>query len=258
MWTWTWIVVCVVLLVVLALCPYAGAEAFLNTCNKTHVAVLMMNSPGIHSYAGSAAVNNYLYAKKHGYGFVVESCPAKEDLGKDRMWKDGDQYLFVWSKPGMIRRHLVNYDYLVFIDSDAVVFDMDKTVESFVEEHFDDSTCIVLGEDCKDAENCYGGGAKEVMVVKNTEKTMGILDHWIQAASDECSEFKYTHPREQACINILGKTAYPKEIKVVPYRVIQGHDGVWIQHILGESKENRDKIIHPLAKKRLDAFVEKK
>ena len=90
------------------------------TCDKNQICVIMINSPNIPLYGHKSAINNYLYCVKHGYSFIVERCPAMNDTEKDYMWNNNNEYLLVWSKPTLVKRHLQNYKYVFFIDSDAI------------------------------------------------------------------------------------------------------------------------------------------
>jgi hypothetical protein len=145
----------------------------------------MLNNPNIPPYAHAAAVVNYLYAAKHGYAMIIPRCPVKSDLQDERrrpwMWGDGrDEYLFVWSKPSLIERYLPHFDFILFIDSDAVVVDDEQIVEAFIGRYFDTDTVLVWAEDCLNKDFCWkkNTGNAGVMVVKNTPAAYRLLHDW--------------------------------------------------------------------------------
>ena len=205
------------------------------SCNAARIAVLMLNSPNIPHYGHLAAHLNYKYCAKHGYSFIVERCPRKQDMKKDWMWNGQDEYLFVWSKPTLLRRHLPNYDYVLFIDSDAVFWDHDTRIEDMIQRHIGKGVCVVIGEDCRDKNFCWDKQALNTgsMLVANNPQTIKILDHWIKATENECKDWKYAHTREQKCLQILRDNTYGHQIKTIPYNEINGHDGKWIRHYMG-------------------------
>ena len=196
---------------------------------KYNICILVLNSPNIAEYAHTATIINKLYANKYNYDFIVERCPLKEDLNKDYMCDSADEYKFVWSKPSLIKKHLKNYDYLFYIDSDAIFVNHEQSIDSFIDENFTNETCLLFGTDCITKNSCFyilkndlNNLNAGVIIVKNTDKTFEILDRWIEAPNTICRPFKYFHPREQGCINII-KYFY-NEIKIVNHYKLNGID----------------------------------
>lgn len=204
----------------------------------------MMHTPDMASYGHTAAYINYQYCAKNGYAFIVERCPRRQDMGKDWMWDDNNGYLLVWSKPALVLRHLPNYDYLLYIDSDAVVTDQDMKVEDFVEKHADKDTCILASQDCRYTGYCYSHGLNAgTLLFVNTPKTIQIIKEWIESPNKLCPDWKYTHTREQMCLNIMREKFYDKQIKVLHSADMNGSDGTWIKHYMATSGEDRHQFI---------------
>lgn len=219
----------------------------------------MMNSPGIDVYAHKATLLNVMYASKHGYSFVIETCPDVKDMNKDWMWDPTNEYVFVWSKATMVKRHLPHVDYLMFIDSDAYFYNPDYTINAFIQTHFTGDTCIVFGEDCKNKNDCYvnGGLNTGVMFFKNAPQTFALLDAWIDAPNNgTCEQWKYTHPREQACFNSITH-ANKQQVKVIDKNVMSfGHDGSWIRHMMAMPSNGRNTILRGVMHDRLPPMIE--
>lgn len=231
-------------------------------CNSTRICVLMMNSPNIDKYAHKAVVANYMYVSKYGYSFIVETCPKREDMIHDWMWDEQNEYVFVWSKPTLVKRHLPNYDYVLFIDSDAYFHDTNKRIEEFIDKHFtSDDICIVGGEDCQSSDKCYNKDNMNagVMMFKNNNQTINILNEWINAPfTSSCEKWKYVHPREQACFNELMHNHNGKHIKLIDFKEMNSIDGVWIKHLMGTTSQYRNKVIGDAmqsALKQLEGFT---
>ena len=214
---------------------------------KYNICILVLNSPNIGEYAHQATIINKLYANKHNYDFIVERCPLNEDLNKDYMWNGNNEYLFVWSKAPLIKKHLINYDYLFFIDSDAIFVDHEQTIDSFIDKNFTNETCLLFGTDCVTKTVCYKKNKLNTgtIIAKNTDKTFEILDKWIQAPNTElCHEWKYKHTREQECLNLIKNKYNYNEIKIVDYYKINGIDGSWIKHYMNIKYDQRCKILN--------------
>jgi len=221
---------------------------------KYNICILVLNSPNIGEYAHQATIINKLYANKHKYDFIVERCPLKEDLNKDYMWNGNNEYLFVWSKAPLIKKHLINYDYLFFIDSDAIFVNHEQTIDSFIDNNFTNETCLLLGTDCITKTVCFKQNKLNTgtIIAKNTDKTFEIIDKWIQAPNTElCHEWKYKHTREQECLNLIKNKYNYNEIKIVDYYKLNGIDGLWIKHYMTVKYNQRCKILNLYLKKYL-------
>lgn len=219
---------------------------------KKNIGILILNSPNISNYAHSATLINYLYSTKYNYDFIVERCPLKEDLSKNYMWDGKYSYLFVWSKSSLIKKHLINYDYIFFIDSDAIFTDHNNSIEYFIDNNFSNNTCLLLSNDCLTKYYCFNENKLNtgVIVAKNTDITFEILDKWIEAPNTEiCNEWKFKHPREQECLNILKNKFYNDKIKIIDNYNLNGIDGDWIKHYMGIDKNKRTKILNLYLKK---------
>lgn len=215
------------------------------TCNGPRIAILMMNSPNIPNYAHHAALINYMYAAKHGYGFTVTRCPDPQDMGKDWAWDGSNEYLYVWSKARMIAHAMLTFDIVLYIDSDAFVWDANVTVESKVRDLMSDpQTCMVMAQDCKSTSHCYNKDKVNagVILARKSTKTLEILERWMDPDT-ECPEWKYKHTREQACIDIMRTKSYSDHIRMVPVAEMNGTDGTWIRHFMATPTAARDRII---------------
>lgn len=216
----------------------------MKSCKGLNICILMLNSPNIAEYAHLASMVNYIYASKHGYNFFVHRCPRPNDLSKDWMWdmkNEKNEYLLVWSKPTIVRQYLKYFDYVMFIDSDAVFIDHNKTIEDFINQYMTPDVHVLWSEDCLDKNYCYdkNTGNAGVMLFRNSQKTMEILDAWYSAPENGlCKEWKYNHPREQKCLNILTKV-YPSEIRLLNYNAMNGKDGDWVRHYMGTPRDER-------------------
>lgn len=218
-------------------------------CTGKRIGILMMSSPNIAAYAHQAALVNYMYASKHGYGFLVVRCPDATEMDADWAYDPHNEYVFVWSKARMLAHALRLFDVVLFIDSDAYVWDQSITVERKVEELMGpegNGVCFAFAEDCYETGRCSGGGGGPggsinagVVLVRRSPMTSRILEHWNDPSRD-CEEWKYTHPREQKCMDILRASYYSEHIRRVPVKEMNGLDGTWIKHLMATSDDDRE------------------
>lgn len=232
----------------------------MSTCKGLRIAILMINSPNIPQYAHKAALINYLYASKHGYAFIVERCPLKDSTFQV---PESYEYLMVWAKPYLLKKHLPDYDYVLYIDSDAIVINQTQRVQELIQAHVDtdDNVCVVAARDCFNEDKLTCSGPKDqfnagVLLFKNDRRTMTILDAWIDARlNKDCYRWRDEFPYEQACINHLRTKSFSKEIKVIPHLEMNGYDGVWIRHYMSRTNEERDKAFMDELNKLLEPML---
>lgn len=212
--------------------------------SSSRIGILMLNSPNIGRYAHYATLVNYMYAARHGYGFMVTRCPHPRDMDKDWAWDYKNEYLYVWSKARMLAHALQVFDIVLFLDSDAVVWDFDVTIESKVAKLMGDGACIVMAQDCFSSWVCEGADRVNagVILARRSPRTSQILEHWMDPDRD-CAEWKYKHTREQMCIDILRTKYYPDSIRKVPVEEMNGTDGGWIRHLMQHSGDTRERVI---------------
>lgn len=221
---------------------------------KPRIAMLMLNSPNIKTYAHCATMNNYLYATKHGYDFIVERLPI--NMEDDWTWDANNEYVLVWYKAELLKRHLKNYDYVFYIDSDATVINFEYTIEDEIIKRFNDDFSIVFQEDVWSVQWAINNNYKfldkicaGILLAKNSQITFDILDTWIRApyTDPDCIKFRYIHAREQDCIMTL-REKYPfikENVKVFPAYIglLGQYDAKWIIHLAGKSAEHRHYVL---------------
>ena len=207
-----------------------------NACAPSGLRVGVVSLSTTLSNRGNrfTAFLNELYTARHGYALLTERCSP--DTRQEYLWRDSDQRSIVWSKSLVLLKHLPYYDYLLFLDSDAFVVDLNYTVGTFIKDHWPEGASIVTQPDCYDstANGCWTaqGLNTGVMLVKHTPVAVEILRTWAESADDErCRKYHWQHPREQLCLNDVAKTFAPSDIQAVNASAWMGLDGTWIKHV---------------------------
>lgn len=230
---------------------------------KPRIAVLMLNSPNIPHYAHYAAMNNYLYASQRGYDFIVERYPA--NVEEEWCWDSENEYKLVWYKAEFLYRHLKNYHYVLFIDSDAVVLDFSMSIEKEVIGKFSDAFSLVFQEDVwkkragtdHPKKICTG-----LICAKNARRTFEILDLWIRAPHTHttCFQYRNKHAREQDCYQHLHDTVPAVKSGTLIYPCKEGlfgqYDASWIFHMGGVNTCERYERLYDIFKKAFRTFQE--
>lgn len=109
----------------------------------------------------------------------------------------------------MLQIHLHNYDYILFIDSDAIFIDFSYTIEKELVSLLNNEKSIIFQEDIWETTHpttdriCTG-----LIFVKKCPESFAILNEWARSpyTNPKCLEMRYKHPREQECISYLIKT----------------------------------------------------
>jgi len=173
-------------------------------------------------YGDFASLNHHEYANKHGYSYVKKIVNNDDYLN----WHP------TWIKIDVLRTYLLIFDYVVWIDADAVFHNQEVRIEDFIEDGID----LILPklEIDRVSGNVWTSTTTGFMIWRNSEwsrKTLDLL--W-----NEPNQFRFEFFHEQTRLDeilgvnfgmeggekILNKTPEDIEIpivlgniKVIPY-----------------------------------------
>ncbi len=173
-------------------------------------------------YGDFSSLNHHEYANKHGYSYVKK-------IVDDRDYSDWHP---TWIKIDVIRTYLKIFEYVVWIDSDAVFVNPEIKIEDLIEDKID--LVIPKMEMDRLSGNVWTNTTTGFMIWKNSEwsrKTLDLL--W-----DEPNQFRFEFFHEQTRLdeilkpifdlpggeNILNKdkkdietSVVLENIKIIPY-----------------------------------------
>jgi hypothetical protein len=133
-------------------------------------------------YGNFASLNHHEYSNKHGYSYI------KEILKND----DYSNWHPTWIKIDVIKKYLPLYDYVVWIDSDAVFVNQDTTIESLIDGNID--LVIPKLELDRVSGNMWTHTTTGFMIWKNSEWSKNVLNLlW-----DEPKQFRFEFFHEQS------------------------------------------------------------
>lgn len=179
---------------------------------------VVWNNYGNCDFGKFCAEVNLKYATRHNYSFV---CEIIETELSDRQ--------NTWLKIPLIKKHLPNYDYVVWIDADAIFLKNIK-IEEFIEDNID----LVLSKNppSESDRKMYTMTSTGFMIWKKSQWSFDTLDYiW-----NNSGKYNYEFFHEQTVMDLfirktltddnlinmeyfdISKPVYTNNIKIIPYR----------------------------------------
>ena len=121
------------------------------------IAITTLYTPEIESFSVEAVKNFRMYSDLHGYDLFVYEDTLVDGLRGN------------WCKPKVLLNHIDQYDYVVWLDSDIAIIDMDRPLEDIIKPHED--KLFISTNDMGGWKLCNG-----FMIFKNTKKAKDILN----------------------------------------------------------------------------------
>lgn len=134
-------------------------EPQVQTKGSKKIALMALATPNMREMTNVSYANHKHYAKKFDYSYFTYF---------DSMV---DINFVTWNKVFALKKHLQEYDYLIWIDADAIITNMNISIESIIEKQPNKSLYV-----CDD----IGGWRLNtgVMIWKNTEWSQNIIEKW--------------------------------------------------------------------------------
>lgn len=208
-------------------------------------------------YGDFASLNHHEYANKHGYSYI------KKIVSND----DYQNWHPTWIKIDVIKTYLNIFDYLVWIDADAVFVNQEIRIEDLIEERID--LVIPKMELDKVSGNIWTHTTTGFMIWKNSKWSHDILNRlW-----NEPNQYRFEFFHEQSKLdelittqmslpggdNILNKKIEDIEtpivldnIKIIPYsyhRCWEDGEIKYVYHAGGNTLTKLERIQRILEKK---------
>jgi len=173
-------------------------------------------------YGDYASLNHHEYSNKHGYSYIKEI--VKND--------DYTNWHPTWIKIDVLKKYLPLYDYVVWIDADAVFYRQEIKIEDLIEEGID--LVIPKLEIDRITGNVWTNTTTGFMIWKNSEWSRKTLDTLWREPGQFRFEFFHEQTRLDEILksnfelpggeNILNRISEDLEnsvvldnIKVIPY-----------------------------------------
>jgi len=201
--------------------------------DPNQVQIYMVSTPHIGNYSNHSIAINREYALKHGYRFRVFTTNGTPQLpinfGKIQNALD-------------LMKGVDPPEYVVHIDADAVVVKKEYPITAIIDAYMGGNISLLIGEDCYNDSHCSKPGRinSGVFIVKNNALGRKILEKWLDGARGGCKRYVNQFPNCQLvfwhCVMMSYLRPY---IKVAPYNLLNGTDGLFIQHLMQHSTNDR-------------------
>jgi len=211
-------------------------------------------------YAKYTSDINNNYAIHHGYSFSCYGHPLDVDMS--------DRHP-AWARVYYAGQNMHMYDYMLYIDGDAFVYNQEIKVEDLVNKYFsDDQTIFLFARDQKLMNavfHCNRPNAG-VFLIKCCDAAKSLINDWWKVPNDEYYSDKYikdtgryldhkdtldSHPYEQLALWFL-RDRYPNAFRFTDiYRELNGLDGRFVRHLMQVPDKIRVRILQEYIKEKL-------
>ena len=200
--------------------------------DPSKVIIFMVVTPEILNYAQSSIANNEKYCQRFGYAFRVVDSNLTPDLP---IHFSKLQATLNFLKQG--------YDYVVHLDADAIIVNSYYPITHLIAYYmYNNVSSFIAGEDCYDKTICSKPGRinSGVYIVKNDAPGKAIIQKWLSAARGSCKKYVNQFPNCQLVFYHCVRYSYLSMfILLVPYNVLNGKDGLFIQHFMQHTNQER-------------------
>lgn len=194
---------------------------------------VLENSYDAADYNSLVASINYEYCKKHGYDFIYYR-PYLNNVNIIELYNcldpnSGKPRHSAWSKILSTKKALnLNYDYVVYIDSDCIFKNHEKTLESFIEPYLNYDILFLNDKPYSFDRPCSG-----FYICKVSSHSRKFINAWYNI---RIPENNIRHPWEQAA---LYKIYNYYNIKIIDDWMFKEKPGQLLRHIGSDVKETR-------------------
>jgi hypothetical protein len=188
------------------------------------------------NYLINAEKINLEYCKKFNIDFYCEK-------NSEKILKESEGRNFSWYKLKLLLENLQNenYDYVIYIDSDAIFINNDFDIRNIIQAH---QTDLIIGEDF--GPDLINGG---VLIFKNTEWSKNFLTRvWDVANYLSRGKYKTDNWLEQTVFSafLMINENDRKNTTILPHNMENSINSVHLQ--------NNPLIYHDLSKSRINDF----
>ncbi|KAJ5068865.1 alpha-16-mannosyltransferase mnn11-related [Anaeramoeba ignava] len=199
-------------------------------------------------YHSLSVYNNYLYAQRYGYDFL------RMDISD--MKNNPEYFPSQFHEPSLIPRAphwnklpslyylmtKLDYDIVMYLDSDAIFFEFEKSIEDFISENAKntENISLIVTRDIDSSKDYVNTG---VMIFFNNDFTIQMLIDWYN--------MPLNHPELEFCINqwgydqsALGRFMYNKDpwkqrILILSLYTMNSNYGKFVRHFWGGFETER-------------------
>jgi len=228
--------------------PLYSTKQLEQNLRPEDILVFMVATPEIRQYASLSIELNETYCKRYGFEFEVVQTNLNPELPINftKIVKTL-QCMKLKSKSKSKLKSKYKYKYIMHIDADAVIYNQDYDLRNIIYHYLYNGSSIhfIAGEDCYDKKICSKPNRMNsgVYIVKNSFIGQQIMNTWLTSVlpGGACVHLKNKFPNCQLVFQQCVRPRYFLAIQIVPYNILNGVDGLFIQHYMQNLDTNRTK-----------------
>lgn len=206
-----------------------------NTSSESKKKILIVMSDNRrlgNEYNSLTACINYEYSKKHGYDFIYYRPYFKNSNSYELnncLDSRGNKRHASWSKILSCKKALeMNYDYVVYIDTDCIFKDLSRTIEEYIKPLGNKDIMFLDDKPWGTTYPCAG-----FYICKVTKESKRLMNDWYAV---DLPENNNKHPWEQAALVKIFKNY---NIQLIDDWMFREKEGQYLRHIGSEEGQNR-------------------
>jgi hypothetical protein len=209
------------------------------------IAFVYVYTPNISDYAKHSIINLKNYVLKHDYTLIIYDKVLSDKVSP------------CWNKVLAILANLKSYDYLVWFDADAIIFNPSIPIQYFI--NANKSKDLLICYDCAKDKECVNSG---IMIIANTDWAYRLFektwDSWIPHGHNDQNVLYYTilsevYPEYEFSLKYpeICKDDIHEKIAILPENKFNSHitnylNGDFVIHLMGLNKESRINIMRQI------------
>ena len=164
------------------------------------IAIVSLYTPDTSDYSKHSEESIKQYCFLQGYTFHMYRDSIKKDCSPN------------WSKAQAVLNHILDHDYIMWMDSDTLIFNPNKRIESIIDKCTKMKQIIA----CKDIGVNGSMINSGVIIFKNHNYTVNILKRWNNYNGDKSSLYSDGGDQEVLCSIIKKSDPFKYNIKIFP------------------------------------------
>jgi hypothetical protein len=214
------------------------------------IVIYMVATPEIAEYAQHTIETNRAYAKKWGMNFFVVEKNLVPELPIN---------FTKLAAIKLLKQQFPNAKYFVHIDADAIIHNSDYDLRNIIANEMGTYDFLV-SEDCYNTKVCSKPNKinSGVFIVKNSLMGNNLMNYWLNTTKPGQCGHKYVNqfPNCQLVFDHCVRPLFWMTIKVVPYNLLNGVDGLFIHHHMQGATRERVDSFKQTRMKTFDAYRE--
>jgi hypothetical protein len=188
--------------------------------SRPKIAIVGVHDEFYNKIGKYAFINKTIYAEKHGYDIF-------NYLGTLNKFKN-----IHWSKLIAIKKHLKDYDWIFWSDSDALITNLEIKLENLIDDNYN----LIITRDCLG--NINSGN----FLIRNSSWSKKFILDWLLPKQED---FIIGLNDNGVLINLIKKSdEIKKNVKILPPKCMNSYLKCPIQYLIDGEFEHGDFILH--------------